>query len=71
MQSVRLNTNYDLEYYRSKYNECQELVCELQNKSTDLYERMIRLLDENEILRLKIADLENHRAYTVKLQISK
>ncbi len=71
MELLLLNTKYDLEYYRRKYYKYAELVDELQNKRIEEYEKMIRLANENEILRAKIAKLENKEPYKVKLQISK
>lgn len=64
MEILILNTNYNLEYYKRKYTKYQDLLLEAQKKT-------ISLLDENEVLRSKLAELENKRAYTIKLQTSK
>ena len=71
MEILILNTKYDLEYYRRKYNKYQNLVLELYRESIEQSNKILSLLDENEVLRSKIAELENKRAYTIKLQTSK
>lgn len=70
METLILNTKYDLEYYKRKYNKYQDLVSELQSKSIEQSEKILILLDENEALRSKLTELENKRAYTIKLKTS-
>ena len=71
METVKLNTNYNLEYYKREYNKYSTLVSELLSKSIWQWEEITRLSDENEVLRSKLAELENKGAYTVKLKTSK
>jgi BMFP domain-containing protein YqiC len=71
MEVLILNTKYDLEYYKRKYNKYQDLILEVQRQRFEQSKTILSLLDENEALRSKIAELENKRAYTIKLQTSK
>jgi len=70
MKTVRLNTSYDLEYYKKKCDEYMTHAIEVMEKYNELQKRII---EQNDLL-LIIDKLERekkeHRAYTVKLKLS-
>lgn len=71
MKTAQLNITYNLEYYKKKCDEYMTKAIEVMEKYDDLQNRII---EQNDLL-LIIDKLERekkeHRAYTVKLQISK
>jgi len=75
MGTAKLNIAYNLEYYKRKCDYYMTISIKALEKNSELQNIMIRILDENIDLSSKINELEEqkneHRAYTVKLQISK
>lgn len=71
METLKLNTSYDLEYYKKGFDKYLTKALELAERCNDLGDERMKLFNENILLMSKIKELENKRAYTVKLQISK
>jgi len=75
METFRLNTNYDLEYYKKENDRYSNKLEELYIDNTRLYDKCSRIQYENYELLTRIIELEKeikkkHVPYTVKLQIA-